>query len=72
MDGNEGWDPFLIRRSVTTQVCLTPKLSGAPRRNYWQFIHGASAQTHVRRPCEVPQNAKTYFEPAAASILSQH
>ena len=27
---------------------LTPKLSGAPQHLGWQFIHGASAQTHVR------------------------
>jgi hypothetical protein len=28
---------------------LTPKLSGASQQYDWQFIHGASAQTHVRR-----------------------
>ena len=44
------------------QSGLTPKLSGALQRNHWHFIHGASAQTHVRgllhslRARSAPQN----------------
>jgi hypothetical protein len=34
---------------------LTPKLTGAPQFNNVHFIHGASAQTHVRPHLLPPQ-----------------
>ena len=36
-----------------TIVRLTPKLSGAAPQRYRHFIHGASAQTHVRQHQQV-------------------
>jgi hypothetical protein len=43
-EGDRGWMGSFYH------CCLTPKLSGAPQQNDWQFIHGASARTQVGRP----------------------
>jgi hypothetical protein len=41
-------EEFNSGREMSTHRNLTPELSGAPQRSDWQFIHGASARTHVR------------------------
>jgi hypothetical protein len=51
----KGYLSFLSE-SDKSSCDLTPKLSGAPQQCDWQFIHGASAQTKVRRHLGSPSN----------------